>query len=133
LFAKQETLLHCEGSTPSRRTMIKINFFSFFNKNNYKFMNKIEEIFNSWKISFNPSSEQADLAIKRIEICDVCEFKSIIDLGPVMKFAKCNVCGCALAGKIYTPKTYKDEGGSCPKNFWETIESLYLLEKENKK
>ena len=91
-------------------------------------MNKIEEIFTAFRISWNPNLEQADLAAKRIEICNECEFKSLIEIGPIT-FAKCDVCGCALKAKIYTERTYKDPGGSCPKNFWENIETQNLLEK----
>ena len=93
-------------------------------------MTKLEEIFRSWSIAFDPNAEQADLAIKRIEICDSCEFKILTPIGPIFNIARCSVCGCALKGKIYTPKTYLDEGGSCPKELWKDVENKYLLEKE---
>ena len=89
-------------------------------------MNKIEEIFTAWKISFNPDDAQADIAAKRIEICDVCEFKEMITLGPVDIFARCKVCGCALRAKIFTPVTHLDPGGSCPHGKWNTVEDEYL-------
>ena len=38
-------------------------------------MNKIEEIFKAWQISYNPTSLQGELAIKRMEICDTCDSK----------------------------------------------------------
>lgn len=85
-------------------------------------MNKIEEIFNSFRIAFNPNDAQAELAGKRIEICNDCEFKQLFPIGPDIHIARCSVCGCALKGKIYTPKTYLDEGGSCPKEKWKEIE-----------
>jgi len=93
-------------------------------------MTKIEEIFKSWCIAFNPNSEQSELAIKRIEICDSCEFKSIRELG-VVTVASCSVCGCALSGKIYTPKLFSDEGGSCPKEKWMIVEKEWV-DKKNK-
>ena len=37
-------------------------------------MNKIEEIFKAWKISFNANDIQAELAAKRMQICDGCEY-----------------------------------------------------------
>jgi hypothetical protein len=87
-------------------------------------MNKIIEIFKAFSIAFNPNDEQAELASKRIEICNKCEFKHIID---VMNISRCSVCGCALSGKIYTPKVYSDDGGSCPKGKWENIEREWLI------
>lgn len=92
-------------------------------------MNKIEEIFQSWRISFNPTDAQADIAQKRIEICDVCEFKEHVTLGPVDFFTRCKVCGCALKGKIFTPLTYRDQGGSCPHNKWREVEDEWLNNK----
>ena len=89
-----------------------------------KLLNKTKEIFEAWAISFNPDDTQAELASKRIEICDVCEHKA------VDPYIHCNQCGCALKAKIYTPKTYKDGGGSCPKNKWKDVEDIYLKTKD---
>lgn len=91
-------------------------------------MNKVEEIFKAWRISFNPTDAQADLAAKRIEICDVCEFKQIFEIAQTMSFARCNVCGCALKGKIFTPVTHV-QGGGCPKGFWNQVEDEWLAKK----
>jgi hypothetical protein len=93
-------------------------------------MTKIEEIFKAWRISFDPNHDQAELASKRIEICDACEFKQIVSLGTVEFLTRCSACGCALKGKIFTPKTYKDEGGSCPHNKWKDVEDQYLNKNE---
>lgn len=92
--------------------------------------NKIEEIFTAWKISFNPNDAQADLAAKRIQICDSCEFKDVVET-PVVKITRCSICGCALKGKIYTARTYMDEGGSCPKQKWREVEKEWLEKKNN--
>jgi hypothetical protein len=78
-------------------------------------MNKIEEIFKSWGIAFNPNDKQAQLAAKRIEICNECEFKSDV---PVRR---CTVCGCALKAKIYSPVE-----GACPKGKWDEVDAIYL-------
>lgn len=75
-------------------------------------MNKVTEIFKSWKIAYNPLSSQSELAEKRIAICDSCEFKSTVP------FPRCTVCGCALKGKIYSPIK-----GSCPKGKWDEIDA----------
>lgn len=89
-------------------------------------MNKVEEIFKSWGIFFNPSDAQSDLAFNRIQICDGCEFKDVVAIGPIDLLARCTVCGCALKGKIYTPQTYLDAGGSCPKEKWKDVEQEWL-------
>jgi ribosomal protein L37AE/L43A len=93
-------------------------------------MNKIEEIFKAWRIAFNPNDAQADLASKRIEICESCEFKQDIPIGPGLHITRCSVCGCALKGKIYTPVTHLDPGGSCPKNKWDSVEDEWLASKQ---
>lgn len=92
-------------------------------------MNKLEEIFKAWRIAFNPDDAQADLASKRIEICESCEFKERIELGPIEIITRCKVCGCALKGKIYTPVTYLDQGGSCPHSKWKDVEQEWLDKK----
>ena len=89
-----------------------------------KLLSKTKEIFEAWAISFNPDDAQAELASKRIQICDVCEHKV------VEPYIHCNQCGCALKAKIYTPKTYKDSGGSCPKTKWKEVEDEYLKTKD---
>ncbi|MCK9417292.1 hypothetical protein M0Q97_11650 [Candidatus Dojkabacteria bacterium] len=89
-------------------------------------MNKIEEIFKSWRISYSPDDEQAELATKRIEICDTCEFKTITEIPGIDILTRCSVCGCSLRAKIYTPRTYLDSGGSCPKEKWKNVEIEHL-------
>lgn len=74
-------------------------------------MNKIEEIFRAWSIAFNPNEAQNGLAIKRLEICESCEFKSDVPI------KRCTVCGCALKGKVFSPVT-----GACPKGKWDTVD-----------
>jgi len=75
-------------------------------------MNKIEEIFKAWNIAFNPDDAQAELAAKRIEICNSCEFKKT-DFG----LNRCSVCGCALRGKVFSPVK-----GACPKGKWDDVD-----------
>lgn len=75
-------------------------------------MNKVEEIFKAWNIAFNPDNEQAELASKRIEICNSCEHK-VTNLG----INRCSVCGCALKGKVFSPVK-----GACPKGKWDEID-----------
>jgi hypothetical protein len=80
-----------------------------------KIIKKATEIFKSWKIAFNPDDVHAELAAKRIEICDSCEFKAET---PVKH---CTVCGCALKGKIHSPNQ-----GACPKGKWDSVDREVL-------
>lgn len=82
-------------------------------------MNKVEEIFKAWNIAFNPNSEQAELASKRIEICNSCEHK-VTNLG----VNRCSVCGCALKGKVFSPVK-----GACPKGKWNQVDEVMGNEK----
>jgi hypothetical protein len=74
-------------------------------------MNKVTEIFKAWSIAYNPQRPEIDLAKKRIEVCDSCEFKAT---SPIIR---CTVCGCSLKGKIYSPVK-----GACPKGKWDEID-----------
>lgn len=85
-----------------------------------KLLSKAKEIFEAWQISFQPNHEQAELASERILICDACEHKTL------EPYVHCGLCGCALKAKIYTPKTFKSEGGSCPAKKWMWVEMDYL-------
>lgn len=85
-------------------------------------MNKIEEIFKAWGIMFNPNDAQSELAIKRMEICNTCEFKKT---SPVIY---CGECGCALKAKIYSPKI-----GACPIGKWLPIEMEWNTKNNLKK
>ena len=75
-------------------------------------MNKIEEIFKAWNITLNPDEKQAELASKRIETCNSCEYK-VTNLG----INRCSVCGCALKAKVFSPVK-----GACPKGKWDEID-----------
>ena len=81
-------------------------------------MNKIEEIFKAWGIMFNPNDLQSELAAKRMEICDGCESKKTTPI------VHCDLCGCALKAKVYSPAI-----GACPIGKWTAVE----MEWEHKK
>lgn len=80
-------------------------------------MNKIQEIFKAWNIAMDPTTKQAELASKRLEICNSCEYK-VTNLG----VNRCSVCGCALKGKVFTPAI-----GACPKGKWDEIDKQALF------
>ena len=85
-----------------------------------------KEIAESWFNKINHTKEQKELADKRFEICLECPSKKEILKGKQWSL-KCGECGCPLSGKIYTPKTYLDENGSCPLSKWQEIETEYLI------
>lgn len=76
-------------------------------------MNKLQEIFKAWNIAFDPNNGQAELAAKRIEICNSCD-KKVTNLG----INRCSVCGCALKGKVFSPVK-----GACPEGKWDLVDS----------
>jgi len=100
-------------------------------------LNKIEEIFKSFSIAFDPTVEQSELASDRIQICDDCEFRVLTPIGPLVTMARCSVCGCVLRGKMFSPRTYLDgvlehgnsDFGSCPKSKWMEVEKAWLINK----
>lgn len=92
-------------------------------------IDKIKEIFNAWRISYDPTKAQAELAAERIQICDECEHKETIEIGNVDLLTRCNLCGCTLKLKIYTEKTYQDAEISCPLMKWVIPENSYLQKK----
>ena len=95
-------------------------------------INKIKEIFTAWKISFDPTLEQSELASERIQICNECEHKETVAVGEFDIFTRCNLCGCALRAKIFTQNTYLDHSGTCPIMKWAETEDRYLKNKKNK-
>ena len=78
-------------------------------------MNKIQEIFTAWAISFDPNEMQSELASERIQICDSCEFKAT---DPIIH---CSICKCALRAKIFSPVK-----GACPQGKWEEVDNKHL-------
>ena len=87
-------------------------------------MSKIVEIFTAWGIALNPNDLQNELAVKRMEICEECEFKKSIPIN------RCGACGCPLRGKVFTTNTYLSQGGSCPKNKWRNVERDWIEKKD---
>ena len=76
---------------------------------------KISEIVKAWWIASNPTSQQSELAKKRLSICKTCN--SMVDSEVFTK--KCNECGCPIGKKIFT-----DVMGTCDLKKWNKIEGL---------
>ena len=72
-------------------------------------MNKLQEILESYLISFNPTQEQKELAEKRLQVCNDCEFWI---QGTIRDY--CNKCGCTTSAKVFSPKG----ADSCPMKKW---------------
>jgi len=70
-------------------------------------MNRVKEILLSWKIAFNPTEEQKELAEKRLETCIKCEHW-------VQNPERCSLCGCLTKGKVFTPRGAE----ACPAKKW---------------
>lgn len=79
-------------------------------------MNKVEEIFKSFSIAFDPNEEQAALAAERIKVCNDCEHKDI-----KIGISRCGMCGCLIKVKIFSPAE-----NSCPAGKWEDIDKQFL-------
>ena len=60
-----------------------------------------KEIFEAWKISFNPTPIQEELAEKRLNICLGCEYRKEVLKG-VKWSAYCGDCGCPINKKIFS-------------------------------
>ena len=79
-----------------------------------------KEIFEAWKISFNPTKKQEDLAQKRLDVCSTCEYKT--ELVKDLKWsALCTDCGCPLNKKVFAT-TFN----ACTQKKWGDVDSEYL-------
>jgi hypothetical protein len=77
-------------------------------------------IYEAWKISFNPSKKQEDLAQKRLKVCIDCEYRSEMVKG-VKWSALCTDCGCPLNKKVFAT-TFN----ACTQKKWGEVDSEYL-------
>jgi hypothetical protein len=80
-----------------------------------------KEITSAWYNKFVHTNEMKELADNRLNICLDCPSKLEGITGFPFRL-RCGECGCPLKAKVYTDKTYLDEGGSCPLNKWKDIE-----------
>jgi hypothetical protein len=84
-----------------------------------------KEIAGAWYNRFVHTDEMKELADIRLSICYECPSKLDGIPGFPMRL-RCGECGCPLKAKVYTDKTYLDEGGSCPLNKWKDAEIEHL-------
>lgn len=76
-------------------------------------ISKVKEIFNAYKVMIDPTVEQAEIAAKRLETCNSCEF--LTEMPDIIGNIRiCGQCGCVLRAKAFS----KDKT-ACPENKWE--------------
>jgi len=73
-------------------------------------MASVKQILEAWAVSFNPSDKQAEIAAKRLEVCDGCENKLKNRFGVFV----CIECGCVLSKKAFT-----QAHNPCPIGKWD--------------
>lgn len=85
-----------------------------------------QEIAHAWITAKNPSESIKQLANKRVEICNKCEFKKEI-IQKIELSHICSKCGCPIKKKIFSPKK-----GACPDGRWDNIDTEYMKIKNTK-
>lgn len=74
------------------------------------FLDKLKEIAQAYATAFNPTPEQQQTALKRLQICMTCpEWKQ-----NALGLDYCGLCGCLTNKKVYSPKGIQ----ACPKKRW---------------
>jgi hypothetical protein len=87
--------------------------------------NKISEIATAWITAANPTPAQTELAQKRYEICNGCEYRKVVT--KKLKIGEiCGECGCPLSKKIFS-----QEFDSCPKHYWLEVETAHFKTKKS--
>lgn len=71
-----------------------------------------KEIAVAWITSRNPSEQEIEIARHRAEICAFCVHKQYRN---VRKIFVCDLCGCPLNKKIFSPRGAE----ACPAKLWE--------------
>ena len=79
-----------------------------------------KEIFEAWKISFNPTNLQEELAKKRLGVCLGCNFRKEVLKG-VQWSAYCGDCGCPLNKKVFS-KNFNP----CTQKKWQNVDAEYM-------
>lgn len=84
----------------------------------------IFEIVNAWVTSMNPTDDVKNLAYKRLDICNSCEYN--VEIFKHKQWSRvCSDCGCPLSKKIFSNKT-KD---ACGLNKWEKVDNDFNSKK----
>lgn len=81
-------------------------------------MNKFREIIEAWRIKWNPTEEQKQLAEKRLEICKTCPSRKEVIKGSDF-WVLCGECGCPLEAKSHSPVK-----GACDLGKWDGVDGI---------
>jgi len=84
----------------------------------------LKKIISAVRIKISPTEEQKELALKRLEVCNGCEFRSRDINNPL---CRCLSCGCFINAKVFTD-IYSD----CPQNKWSEVDKPYFKVKNEK-
>ena len=85
-----------------------------------------KEIFDAWKIAFNPTLLQEELAKLRLKVCLGCSSRKEVVKG--LKWsALCAECGCPLNKKVFSTNY-----NACPLKKWSNTDSNYLEPMDDK-
>ena len=87
----------------------------------------IREIIEAWMIAGNPTKIQEEIAEKRLEICEKCEFKKEI-IKSIKISNICSECGCPIHKKVFT-----NSYDPCPVHKWSEIDQPYFLSRKTNK
>ena len=79
-----------------------------------------KEIFEAWKISFNPTEKQEELSQERLNVCLNCDLRKEVLKG-IKWSAYCNDCGCPLNKKVFS-KNFNP----CTRKKWEEVDTKYM-------
>jgi hypothetical protein len=78
-------------------------------------LRKFKEIASAWIIAANPTLEEKELAEKRLNVCNGCEYRQ--ENENIIEFYYCGICLCPLNKKIFSLKN--PEVNPCPANKWD--------------
>jgi len=85
-----------------------------------------KQIIKAWATSFNPNTDEKELADLRKKICDSCPSKKEV-LKNKKWSAVCSECGCPISKKVFTI-----EFNPCPLKKWEPVDEKFFLKQQNK-
>ncbi len=85
------------------------------------------EIVKAWITSFNPSTDEKNMALARKKVCDECPSNKEV-LKKRGWTSICKECGCPISKKIYT-KSYNP----CPLEKWLEVDDMFFEDKKIEK
>ena len=87
----------------------------------------IKQIIDAWRVAYNPTDIQKELAERRLQICDGCEHKTNITKSIKITHI-CAECGCPINKKVFT-----QEYDPCPLRKWTVVDTPYFTKRKSDK